>query len=55
MGFRRPTSGLCEGATAAQADLHRDVLFIWERARRISLIHHEGAVLHLMVPRQRGG
>lgn|GEM_PF-4861390 len=41
---------LREFVAARQCDLHDDVLFIWQQSPRISLIHHEGAFVHIVVP-----
>ena len=35
---------------AERCDLHGDVLFIWQRSPRISVIHHEGLFYHIVVP-----
>lgn len=38
----------------AGCDLHCDVLFVWERSPRVSLIHHEGGFFHVVIPEWRG-
>jgi len=41
---------LREFVAAEQCDLHHDVLFIWQRSPQISVIHHEAAFFHVVVP-----
>lgn len=44
---------LREFVDANRCDLHHDVLFIWQRSPRVSLIHHEGGFFHVVVSEPR--